>query len=170
MQFIQPMLNAIRNNDFAAMYKYEDIMINLDELMQNHKQNTAYEGRIKLAMKERQNTVIHKKKELVEGLSLEIAAIGIFDSLTSKEIFEETKKVIELAPIDTDENIIKAQIIPLLIELNQKEKEKTEKLIKSSKVLPLLDLRDKAIKQKNHPYVLMKESNYIKNTMSEFYS
>ena len=50
MKIIQPMLNAIRNNDFAAMYKYEDIMINLDELMQSHKQSTEYEGRVKEAM------------------------------------------------------------------------------------------------------------------------
>lgn len=170
MKIIQPMLKAIRNNDFAAMYKYEDIMINLDELMQKHQQNTAYEGRIKLAMKERQNTVIYKKKELVEGLSLEIAAIGIFDSLTSEKIIEETKKVIELAPLDTDENVLKAQLIPLLIELNQKEKEKMKKSIKYSKVLPLLELRDKALKDKNHPYVLMQENNYIKNTIREFYS
>lgn len=37
MKIIQPMLNAIRKNDFRAMYQYEDIMINLDELMQSHK-------------------------------------------------------------------------------------------------------------------------------------
>lgn len=39
MKIIQPMLNAIRKNYLRAMYKYEDIMINLDELMQNHKQS-----------------------------------------------------------------------------------------------------------------------------------
>lgn len=42
MKIIRPMLNAIRKNDFRAMYKCEDIMINLDELMQSHKQNTEY--------------------------------------------------------------------------------------------------------------------------------
>ncbi|MGR5962540.1 hypothetical protein ACT7DN_19880 [Bacillus paranthracis] len=47
MKIIQPMLNAIRKNDLKAMYKYEDVMINLDELMINHKQNTEYEGKIK---------------------------------------------------------------------------------------------------------------------------
>ncbi|MGN7324160.1 hypothetical protein ACTHPT_10900 [Bacillus altitudinis] len=44
-----------RNNDFAAMYEYDDIMINLDELMMNHKRNTQYEGGVKDAMKKRQN-------------------------------------------------------------------------------------------------------------------
>ena len=47
MRIIQPMLNAIRKNDLKAMYKYEDIMINLDDLMINHKQNTEYEGKSK---------------------------------------------------------------------------------------------------------------------------
>lgn len=77
MKIIQPTLNAIRKNDFRAMYKYEDIMINLDELMQSHKQNTEYEGRIKEAMKERKNTLTYKRQELIEGLSEEVAAIGI---------------------------------------------------------------------------------------------
>ncbi|MGR5880007.1 hypothetical protein ACT7DO_18930 [Bacillus pacificus] len=45
MKIIQPMLNAIRKNDLKVMYKYEDIMINLDDLMINHKQNTEYEGK-----------------------------------------------------------------------------------------------------------------------------
>ena len=49
MKIIQPMLKPIRNNDFAAMYKYEGIMINLNELMMNHKKNTQYESKIKNA-------------------------------------------------------------------------------------------------------------------------
>ncbi|EJR31167.1 hypothetical protein III_05393 [Bacillus mycoides] len=57
MKIIQPMLNAVRKNDLKAMYRYEDIMINLDELMINHKQNNEYEGKIKEAMKELQNTL-----------------------------------------------------------------------------------------------------------------
>ncbi|MGP9039470.1 ATP-binding protein [Cytobacillus kochii] len=43
MKIIQPMLNAIRKNNLKAMYKYEDIMINLDDLMITHKKGTEYE-------------------------------------------------------------------------------------------------------------------------------
>lgn len=169
MKIIQPMLNAIRKNDFRAMYQYEDIMINLDELMQSHKQNTEYEGRIKEAMKERKNTLAYKRQELIEGLSGEVGAIGIFDSLTVREIIKVTKKLVENMPIETDYNVLKAQLIPQLIELNQKVKEKKQPTVTSDKVLLLLAARERALKQKKHPYEMLVKDNYIKNPMREFY-
>jgi hypothetical protein len=151
MKIIQPMLNAIRNNDFAAMYKYEDIMINLDELMMNHKRNTQYEGKVKAAMKERQNTIAYKQQEMIQSLSMDVATIGIFDSLSSNEIVKATKKVIEDAPTGTDGNAHKAQLIPLLIEMNEKAKEKKKQMDTLNRVLPLLNLRERALRQKKHP-------------------
>ncbi|WP_413539481.1 ATP-binding protein [Aerococcus viridans] len=169
MKIIQPMLNAIRKNDFRAMYKYEDIMINLDELMQSHKQSTEYEGRIKEAMKERKNTLAYKRQELISGLSEEVAAIGIFDTLTPGGIKEATKKLVENMPIETDYNVLKTKLIPELIELNQKVKEKKQPTVTSDKVLLLLDARERALKQKKHPYEMLIKDNYIKNPMGEFY-
>lgn len=75
MKIILPMLNAIRNNDFAAMHKYEDIMINLDELMMNHKRNTQYEGRVKAAMKERIESIEYKRQDMIESLALDVIAL-----------------------------------------------------------------------------------------------
>lgn len=167
MKIIQPMLKTIRNNDFAAMYKYEDIMINLDDLMMNHKKSTQYEGKVRAAMKERQNTLEYKRKELIEGLSLEAASLGIFDSLSSKQLIKVTKKFVEDAPVDTDENIIKAQVIRNLMELNGKIKEKKQQEDTSNKLLLLLNLREQAIKQNKHPYDLLLEQGYIKQPIIE---
>lgn len=161
MKIIQPMLNAIRKNYLRAMYKYEDIMINLDELMQNHKQSNQYEGRIKQAMKERKNTLAYKHQELIEGLSEEVAAIGIFYVLTSGDIKEATKKLVENSPIEIDYNLLKAQLIPNLIQLNEKVKEKKVKVVPSDKVVPLLDARERALKEKNL-YEILKANGYIK--------
>lgn len=162
MKIIQPMLNAIRNNDFAAMYKYEDIMINLDELMMNHKRNTQYEGKVKVAMKERHNTLEYRKQEMIESLSVEVVAIGIFDSLSSSEIVKATITVVEDSPTVIDSNKLKAQLIPLLIELNEKVKEKKKQKGVPNSVLPLLDLREQALKQNKHPYELLKAKGYVK--------
>ncbi|EKB5971591.1 ATP-binding protein [Listeria monocytogenes] len=169
MKIIQPMLNAIRKNDLRAMYKYEDIMINLDELIQSHKKSTEYEGRIKEAMKERKNTLAYKRQELIEGLSEEVAAIGIFDALTPSDIKEATKKLVENSSIETDYNLLKTQLIPNLIELNEKVKEKKVQAVPSNKVLPLLDAREKALKQKKHVYEVLKGNGYIKNLIEEFH-
>lgn len=136
-------------------------MINLDELIQNHKQSTEYEGRIKEAMKERKNTLVYKRQELIEGLSEEVAAIGIFDVLTPGGIKEATKKLVGNSPIETGYSLLKVHLIPNLIELNEKVKEKKVKVVPSDKVLPFLDARERALKEKN-PYEILKANGYIK--------
>ena len=169
MQIIQPMLNAIRHNDFAAMYKYEDIMINLDELMMNHKREHHYEGKLKTAMKERKNSVAYKQHEIVESLSVEVGALGIFDSLSSNDIVKATKRIVNNVPIDTDEKFLKAQLIQELIEMNKKEEKKKKPAHTQSKVLSLLDMRVDALKQKAHPYEVFKKNDFIKSPFIEFH-
>lgn len=168
MKIIQPMLKAIRNNDFAAMYKYEDIMINLDELMMNHKKNTQYEGKVQAAMKERQNTLEYKRKELIEGISVEAASLGIFDSLSSTDILKATQKIVGDAPADTDEIVLKSKLIPYLIEMNEQVKKRKKSIAAINKVLPLLVLREQALNQKRHSYELFELHGYIKK-VNEFY-
>ena len=73
MQTIQPMMTAIRTNNLADIMKYEDIMINLDEVMLNHKRNTEIAGRIQEAFKERKNTIEYKRQDTIENLSVEVA-------------------------------------------------------------------------------------------------
>lgn len=169
MKIIQPMLNALRNNDFKAMYKYEDIMINLDELMTNHKKNIEYEGRIKEAMQERKSTLQYRRQDMIENLSVEVASIGIFDALSSREIYKRVEKIVEESAIDTDFNLLKSQAIKELMELNQKERERKDKPVLSTKILPLLEIRNRALKQKKHAYELLLSVGYIKNPLQEFY-
>ena len=58
--------------------------------------------------------------------------------------------------------------IPDLIELNQKVKEKKKQADTSNRVLPLLDIREQALKQKKHPYDLLIKKEYIYNPIEEF--
>lgn len=169
MKIIQPMLNAIRKNDLKAMYKYEDIMINLDDLMINHKQNTEYEGKIKEAMKERQNSLEYKRQDTIESLTVEVASLGIFDNLEINDIKRIIIKIVENNPIDTDLNILKTDLIQQAITLNQKKKVKKEPRIQKGELLPLLALRSKATRNKQHTYELLKVNGYIKNPLQEFY-
>ncbi|MEF8683256.1 UNVERIFIED_CONTAM: ATP-binding protein [Bacillus cereus] len=170
MKIIQPMLNAIRKNDLKAMYKYEDIMINLDELMINHKQNTEYEGKIKAAMKERQNTLQYKRQDRIESLSVEVASLGIFDALNSNDIRKLATQVVENEPISVEYNGLKYQVIQRAIDINQRRKQE-ESSIKDKKMelLTLLVLRNKAVEKKQHPYNTLKKNSFIKHPLSEFY-
>lgn len=169
MSFIKPMLTAIRENDFGAMYKYEDIMINLDELMLNHKKNVQYEGRIKAAMKERKNSLEYKRKDLIENLNIEVAALGIFNRISSKEITKVITNLVENSNIDTEYNELKFQVVHNLIELNGKIKQGENKDVSEDKELPLLILREDALKNKIHIYDVLLMKDYIKDCYKEFY-
>lgn len=169
LKILQPMLKALRKNDFRAAAMYEDIMINLDELMINHKKHTEYEGNIKTAMEERLNTLEYKRKDMIESLSVEIDSFGIFNDLSPKEIQKEVGKVVETSPIDEDYSVLKTKAIQELMLLNQKVEKRKENSITSDKILPLLDLRVRALKQKKHSYDLLDHYGYIKDTLREFY-
>jgi len=65
--------------------------------------------------------------------------------------------------------MLKSQAIKELMELNQKVKEQKEKQVPTTKILPLLALRERALKQKKHSYELLLSQGYIKNPLQEFY-
>lgn len=159
------MLNAIRNNDFAAMYKYEDIMINLDELMMNHKRNTQYEGRVKAAMKERHNTLEYKRQDILENLHLDIVTLGIFNDLSSTEIKKMIKKVVENQSMDFDYTKIKEIVIMDLIERKRANVEIVKGVGNTNRVL--LNFKKYATEQHQHIYEVLKLENYIKNPLEE---
>jgi AAA domain len=169
MKIIQPMLNAIRKNNLKAMYKYEDIMINLDDLMINHKKGTEYEGKIKEAMKERLNTLDYKRRDTIENLSVELATLGIFTALDANNLRNLVKKAVEKYPMDIEYNQLKLHVIQQAMDLNQKQLSKVVIKEKQMSNLPLLALREKALEKKKHPYDYLKQNNFIKDPISELF-
>lgn len=102
-------------------------------------------------------------------MSVEIAALGIFDSLDVNEIKELVKKIIENSPIETEFNFLKTNVIQQAITMNQQKRENKAPKIQRVELMPLIELRTKALDKKQHPYILLKESGYIKNPLQEFY-
>ncbi|MEH0005665.1 ATP-binding protein [Bacillus cytotoxicus] len=170
MQMIQPMMKAIQTNNLADMTKYEDIMINLDEVMLNHKLNTEITGRIQEAFKQHRKTIEYKRQDTIENLCIEVAALGIFDRLKDNDIKKLVQKIAEKNPLDTEFHQLKSEAIQQAIALNQQKKEQKDKpKAKNAEVLPLLALRKQALDKKQHPYELLKANGYIKNPLEEFY-
>lgn len=169
MQMIQPMIKAVRNNKLSDIMKYEDIIINLDDIMLNLKNDTEMAGRIKNAFSERQKTLEYKRKDKIENLCVELHAIGVFDCLHQKDIEKLAKTIVEKNPFDTEFNTLKLEAIQQAIELNEQKKVQKNKIKPNTNLLPLLAIRKKAFDKKEDPYVLLKEQGYIKNPLEEFY-
>lgn len=69
-----------------------------------------------------------------------------------------------------DYNELKLLVINELIALNnQIKEEKTGTVKENSNLKVLVNLREKALKKKEHPYTLLKEGGYIKDVMNEMY-
>jgi len=165
MKIIQPMLNAIRKNDISAMWKYEDIMIDLDEVMLQQKYTAEYYGKIKKSFEERKKSNDFKRQDITEELALEIAALGIAGNLIPKDINEIVSKVISSYPVNTDISVLKMESIEKVIELNKKkEKIDIQKNNELKNILPLLEARKEALEKKIHPYELLKKNGYIADT------
>ncbi len=107
---------------------------------------------------------------MIQALSEEVAAIGIFDALTSNNITKVAKKLVEHSSIDVEYSTLKAQLISDLIELNKVANEKKEKVNCSNRSTILVAFREQALKQNKHPYEVLEKNNFIKNPIVEFYS
>src|SRR5699024_3894714 len=163
MQTIQPMMTAIRTNNIADMMKYEDIMINLDEVMLNHKRNTEIAGRIQEAFKERQNRIEYKRQDMIENLSVEVAALAILDRLKENDITNLVQNIGDENTLDTEDNQLTSYVIKQSIALNQHyQHQKAEAKVKNADIPPLLKLSKQALEKKQRPFELLNANRYIK--------
>src|SRR5690625_2756104 len=136
----------------------------------NKKINTEIASSIHQEIKERKNKIKYKKKDTMENLFVEVAALGIFDRLRDNDIKKITQRIVEENSLDTDFHQLKSEAIQQAIALNQHKKEQDQKQVsKNINVLPLLTLREKALKKKQHPYELLKANGYIQNPLQEFF-
>jgi hypothetical protein len=168
LYIIQPMIKALRNNDYFEIMKYEDISINLDKLMLNHRKDLELNGKVQELFKERKNTIELKRRDTVENLVMELTSIGIFDALDNIKLKRLIEKIVGKEPIDADYNAIKAIVIKQAIELNEKVKKDINKGEKQIKQDGLIDIYEKARANNEHPYERLKRKGYIKDPVEEF--
>src|SRR5699024_6284119 len=138
--------------------------------MPSHERNTEMAGRIQEADNERQNRIEYKRQDMIENLSVEGAALGIFDRWRENDIKKLVQKIVEEKSLDTEFNQLKSDAIQQAIALNQQKKDQKAKVkLKNVEVLPLLKLRKQALEKKQLPYELLKANGYIKKPLKEFY-
>lgn len=171
LHMIQPMIKALKNNNMVEIMRYEDISINLDDISTNYKKDIDLIGRLEESFKERNNTVELKRRNTVENLVIDLSSIGIFDELDNVEIKKLAKRLVEKFPVNEEYNSIKTKAVKLAMEINEKKKagKEIKENTKNKKTSEgLLDLYEKAKKNKKHPYELLKKEGYIKNPVEEF--
>lgn len=169
LHMIQPMIKALRNNNLMEIMEYEDISINLDNIAINYKSTMELNGKLEELFKERKNTIELTRRSTVENLVLDLTAMDMFHSLNTADIKKLCEKVVEKASVDEEYSVLKMSALKKAMELEEKAKRKAEenKKIDNPKE-ELLKLYDYAMKNKEHPYDILKRNGYIKNPIEEF--
>lgn len=168
LYMIQPMIKALRTNNEMEIRAYEDISISLEDIAFNYRKDVELNGKIQEIFKERKDTIELKRRSTVENLVLEVSSIGIFEQLDNVEIKKTIEKLVEKLPIDEEYNKIKSIVIKSLIDFNDKKKDENKIKPKAYPRESLLNMYEKAIKNKEHPYEVFKKNGYIKNPIEEF--
>jgi signal recognition particle GTPase len=169
LYMIKPMIKALRYNDTEAIMTYEDISINLDELIINYKNNMELSGKLEELFKERKKSIDLIRRSNLENLVFELEVMGIFINLGKEGIKKICEKLIKESEVNEEYNSLKIRALQKALE--EEEKAKNNKRNTSNteaKSSGLIALYDKAKKDKVHPYELFKEKGYIKNPIEEF--
>lgn len=168
LQMIKPMIKALRNNNLSQIAKYEDISLNLDEMAMNYKNDMEFAGIIKEKFEDRKKSIELKKKSNVENLILDLTAMDIFDTLSTADIKKICEDIVEKSYVDEEYSSQKLRALKKAMERNENLKENKKRQKKCEANEGLLAIYEMAIKQKKHPYELLKEEGFIKNPLKEF--
>lgn len=166
---------AIRNNNIEEMANYQDIRIEIENAVQSKVNNLEYRKRIEELSQQHKKLLSGKNKSFKEQIISEIVSMGLFvnlDYINIEKIFESVVKhgfSLENIP-RLKQNIIKVAMLEE--ERITKEKEEIKSTKKKKEVYEKQDLRhlfSMSMKNKVHIYELLKNNNYIKNPLEEFY-
>ncbi|OBR92964.1 transposon Tn7 transposition protein TnsC [Clostridium ragsdalei P11] len=168
LAMLQPMIKALRDNNQFEIMRYEDISLNLDDIAFKHSRNLELSGKVEELFKERKKTIELKRRDTVENLVMDLCEIGIFDKLDNIQIRKLVEKIVEKQPVGEEYNSIKALAIKKAMELNEKADKASKIEEKKLKTEGLLYLYEKAMKNKQHPYEVLKQNGFIKAPIEEF--
>ncbi len=168
LYMIQPMIKALRNNNVTEIMKYEDISINLDDLVINYRSSMELNGKIEDAFKERKKTIELLRKSSVENLVLELTLMNVFKNLEEVDIKKICEKVVNEASVNEDYDNLKITALKMALDMDSKTNTKGAKGVKKELASGIVALYNKAMKDKIHPYELLKKHGYIKDPFEEF--
>ena len=94
--------------------------------------------------------------------------MNLFDNLSNDDIQKICGKIVEKSAIDEEYNTQKLAAVKKAMELNETLRENRNRKKQCASNEGLIGIYDAAIKQKIHPYELLKENGFIKDPFEEF--
>ncbi|MBD7911970.1 ATP-binding protein [Clostridium sp. Sa3CVN1] len=175
LRLTNKVIDALRSNRIDEIASYEDISIEIEDILQNKMRDYEYQKRIEeLSIKHKQS-IASNKKNLKESVLTEIVSMGIFMLVDYKKLEKIFDQIIKKEPSPLNKLTIKQKLIieaikeeEILFKDDKGSKESTNKKNFNDKE-DLRYLFDKAKKENKHIYEVLKDNGYIKDPLKEFY-
>lgn len=167
LQMIQPIIKAIRNKNLREIAKYDDISLDLDEIIINHEKNIDLNQRIQELFKDRKESVESRRKNTVENLVIDL--MEMFEGFNTSEMRKICERIVEKANLDEEYISIKKKVIKKAMDIEREQDTKVNKCGNKQLVQGgLLDIYESSISKKEHVYEGLKRKGFIKNPIDEF--
>lgn len=169
LKFTQPMITALRSGDPLKIAEFDDITIDEEAVWKNIQHDIEMEERVNEAITAKKQDIKAKRQNAHDSLYFSICSSNLFPLLSQDEIRNILEAVIKSCDADIADDDLKMLVMERIFAENQKKKQKK----KAENIIPIknehvLAIYDAAINKKQHPYDLLKKSEYIKNPFVEF--
>jgi hypothetical protein len=168
-------IQAIRNDNMDEMANYEDISIEVENIIQDKIQEAEYRERVKALSNQYKEVILQNKKNFKEILIAEVMSMRLFIYIDYDKLEKIIDKIINGNPTKLNNTLIKQKVIMAAMEEENRMVEKNNEKISSTEKNNLQckdDLRnlfDKSVKKKVHIYDVLKDNGYIKDPLKELY-
>jgi GTPase SAR1 family protein len=169
LKILQPMLSAIKIGTEQAIADYDDISINYEVLHDNNLRDIDLLKTIIELTEERKANLEEFTKERLDLLFVELKALNIFRLLTDNVLKSIIEKEIKTNPVKIPYDDLKTICIKKALNKNEQiqDKENSTKTINKTTNGSVLDLYNRALNDRIHPYEVCQKYDYIKNPRDE---
>ncbi len=175
LKLTNKVIEAIRTGNLEEMANYEDISIEVQNVLESKQQQEKQRARIRELSNQYKEKIVLNKNVNKENLINGILSIDIFSEIKYEKIEKIVEKVLKENSVNEEIGQLKKKVIKEIMKDENDELEIKSKVdIKNSnpKTKDKKDLRylyGKATKENKNIYDLLKENDYIANPLEELY-
>ncbi|KAI3349977.1 ATP-binding protein [Clostridium botulinum] len=168
-------IQAIRSNNPDEMANYEDISIEIENVIQDKIQEAQHRERVRELSNQYKESVLQNNKQFKETLITEVMSIGLFVYIDYDKLEKIVDKIVKGDPSKLNTALVKQKVIMAAMEEENRIVEKNNQISNSKEKTNLYDkgdlrnLFDESVKKKVHIYDVLKDNGYIKDPLQELY-
>lgn len=173
LKLTNKVISAIRNNNIDEIANYQDITVEIDSILQCKFDDLEYRKRLKELSQQYKESTNSKNKNLKNQIISEIISMGLFPNIDYTKLEKIIESVVKQELSLDNIPIIKQNVIKAAMIEEERITKEIKIVMKKKEVYEQQDLRylfNLSTKDKIHIYEILKNNDYIKDPLNEFYT